>query len=407
MMKSCLWIICSMLSWQALAENTEQEVGQYQDRVLGQSFLFSSPALGADRLVEIYKPESYDNTQKKYPVIYVMDSGFLFDLTVSLLRNRWSRDLAPESIIVGIQSRDNSERFDFAMPMKRDDGSFSFADSQPQLMARFLSQELEGYIRNNFRTNNFKVLIGMSPTATNVIYDYLADDSFFDAHIAIAADLHFKTADDKPLHLAIKEKAESSASSFIFLSRGSTDLINNPAVGVPYRLLNGLPDKDELGIYAFLPEQTEHYSVAAMSIDQAFAHLFPMELWRPDYRHLRDSEDSVPYLESFYSQLDKEVGYETYPIIDGYWMGRSILGLARSLGRNDKLTQAEAVLLWANERIPNDIWINYYLSRTNVRLNELEKALKYAKISVSIAKKIQDPDLSVVQENLDTLSENL
>ena len=106
-----------------------------------------------------------------YPVIYAMDSGYLFDMTIAIAKNRWSRDHASESIIVGIQSRSNPERFNFAMPMLRDDSSIAFENSQPDRMATFFDSELDSLINSKYRTNRFKMLIGMSLTATNVIYD--------------------------------------------------------------------------------------------------------------------------------------------------------------------------------------------------------------------------------------------
>lgn len=61
-----------------------------------------------------------------YPVIYAMGSGYLFDMTIAIAKNRWFRELAPKFIIVGIQSQSNPERFNFTMPMLRDDSSIAF-----------------------------------------------------------------------------------------------------------------------------------------------------------------------------------------------------------------------------------------------------------------------------------------
>lgn len=376
-------------------------------RVAGESYSFASNALQGQRQIDVYLPESYHHSHKHYPVIYVMDSDFLFDLTLSVAKNRWSRDLAPESIIVGIRARTNQERFDFAMPMKRENATISFEHSQPEKMAKFFKDELASTMDSAYRTNGFRLVIGMSPTATNVIHDYLSDEPFFDAHIAIAADLQFKTLSDVPLHLAIAEKAKASKRGFIMLSRASTDISKVPSRALSFGHLIALPQADKLGIYSFLPEETEHYSVALKSIDYALEKLFPMPLWRPNYHALRNADDPVSVLSEFYDNLDKTVGYSTYPKVDGYWMGNSVLGLARHLGRNEKLPQALDVLLWANQKLPDNTLLNHYLSRVNYRLGEQEAALRYAKHAVALAKERQDGDLATFESNLNAIKSTL
>ena len=379
-------------------------VNPISDRSLGQTFIFASDALSEERQIDLYLPDSYHFSNKTYPVIYVMDSGFLFDLTVSLLRNRWSRNLAPESIIVGIHSNSNPQRFGFAMPMKRDNGSISFEGSKPELMSTFLSNELTRYLKSNYRTNNFKAIIGMSPTATNVIYDFLQPTPFFNAHIAIAADMQFKTLQDKPLSLAVEEQANKHKEHFIMLSRASTDLNNNPAIGVPYQYLIDKSNSTKNNLHAFLPSETEHYSVAAQTIDVAFSKLFPMSQWRPNYRSLRNSDDPVPYLDEFYKTLNHQVGFETYPVVDGYWMGNNILGLARALGRNDRYPQALELLIWADNKMPDNVWINQYISRVYTRLEKPSDALKYAQKALNIANSVNHPDKQIIEEYVNSLT---
>lgn len=325
-------------------------------------------------------------------------------MTVAIAKNRWSRYLAPEAIIVGIKSRSNQERFSFAMPMLREDASIAFENSDPAKMSAFLDDELNTTISSDYRTNGFTMLIGMSPTATNVIYDYLAEKPFFDAHIAIAADLQFKTLSGKGLPEAIIERAKKHKHGFILASRAATDLVNDPSREQYFTKLNNLDNHAKLGVHGFLPTETEHYSVALQTIDYALGKLFPMTKWRPDYRALRNSENPTPYLKAFYENLEKEVGFETYPTVDGYWMGNSILGLARALGRNEKLPQAEDMLLWADSKLPENLWITYYLSRVNARMNKLDKAVKYAKIAIALATERQDENLPLFSDNLKNLT---
>ena len=364
-----------------------EQMPSMSSRELGKTFEFHSKALEGSRIIDLYIPESHDKSLKKYPVVYVHDSSFLFDLTVSLLKNRWSRDLAPESIIVGIQSRDNHERFSFAMPMKREDGSISFENSKPEKMEQFLINELAPFIESKYRTNGYKTLIGMSPTATNVLYDFLKQESYFNAHIAIAPNLEHSTVDNVPLDKAIHQAGAKKTRPFLFLGLASGDLDANADRALPFNYLAAEAPSSKSGIYGFLPEATEHYSVAGISLEQAFAKLFPLAEWLPEYGKMRSSKLPIEYLKTFYEQLEKKVGYEVYPAVGGYWMGNSVTGFSRFLFRKKDYDKALEFLTWADEKVAGDSLINLYLSRAYNYKSDKEQAVSHAEKSLMLARR--------------------
>lgn len=392
------------IAFNLFAAQANLTITQSESRNQGTQVVVHSATFDETRVLDIFVPDGYEHSNRDYPVIYVMDSDYLFDMTVAIAKNRWSRDLAPQSIIVGIHARNNHERFDYAMPMLRDDGVVAFENAKPEKMSAFLNHELIRYIDNQYRTNDFKVIIGMSPTSTNVVHDYLSDNPIFDAHVAIAADLQMKSLQGKPLNTAITQRAVQRKDGFIVASRAATDLQNDPTREAFFRHLIDYPNADSLGVYGFLPEQTEHYSVALSTIDFALEKLFPLAQWRPDYRSLRNSEDPVSYLKQFYHQLSEQVGFATYPTVDGYWMGNSILGLSRALTRNDKMPQAIEVLRWADQMLPENTWINHYLSRIYARMDDTANAIAFAQKAVRLAKAQDDKDAAVFTENLNNLT---
>jgi predicted alpha/beta superfamily hydrolase len=382
----------------AFAEDSNSDISAHQPRVQGSQFTFSSEALEGQRMIDLYLPESYETGSRSYPIIYVLDSDFLFDLTVAVAKNRWSRELAPEAIVVGIQSSNNHQRFNFAMPMKRADGSVSFSNSNPDKQAAFLQNELASYLNSEYRTNGFNVIVGMSPTATNVIYDYLSEKPFFDAHIAIAADIQFSTLQGKPIHKAIADK--TAEGDFIIVSRGATDLANNPDLEPAFSALSKTTANAPGKVISLLPNSTEHYSVALQTMDAGLSALFPMDVWRPNYNELRAVDNPVEELKSFYVNLQNQVGFEVYPLLDGYWMGNSILGLTRFLVRNDKSKEAIELLEWADGKLAGNPWILYYFSRVYARMEQLDQALEYAIESSARAEQSLHADSDLFQDNV-------
>ena len=74
------------------------------DNMVGFNHQIKSEVLGEDREVQIYLPPSYQDAEKEYPVIYVLDGQRFFLHTVSLSQSFQQFQLAPEFIIVGIKN---------------------------------------------------------------------------------------------------------------------------------------------------------------------------------------------------------------------------------------------------------------------------------------------------------------
>mgnify|MGYP003543807271 CR=1 FL=1 len=114
----------------------------------------NSKSLNAEREIWVNLPESYNNSQLQkvdYPVIYVLDeeSNFTF-LTgvVNKFQNGHYPEI-PESIIVGITNKNGDRTKDFTY---QNDVNF----------LNFIQQELFPFMKDHYRINDFKLLIGHS-----------------------------------------------------------------------------------------------------------------------------------------------------------------------------------------------------------------------------------------------------
>lgn len=371
-----------------------------ETREFGQTLSFQSKALAGERKLDIYLPDSYRFSTKTYPVIYLLDSDFLFDLTVSIMKTKWSRELAPEAIIIGVRTSSHEDRLSFAMPIVRPDGSIFGKQAKPKAMADFLKHELSSFVDTHYRTNDYKIGIGMSPTATNIIYDYLQDHSLFDAHIAIASDLHYLMRDGTPIYQTILNKKKEHA--FFFHSKASEDFSNDTKGYDIYERLTTL--NGQQGLHTYIPENTEHYEVAISTLNKAISTLFPIATWKPNYQLFKTAENPAKQIKSFYQIRNKRARFNSYPLIDGYWTGNSMIGLTRYLAGQNRFVEAAELLEWVNMTIPNDIQVNYFLSRVYTRLEAVEKAKLHAQKAVLLAQKKKSQDLEMLEENLKAIT---
>ena len=111
----------------------------------------SSQKLGENREITIGLPPSYEkNSAKKYPILLLLDSDFLFDPFQGALSYGYYWDDLPEVIIVGINQNKNNERetdctVDEKTGLPSEKGGNFF---------EFIGMELLPYIQKKYRSND-------------------------------------------------------------------------------------------------------------------------------------------------------------------------------------------------------------------------------------------------------------
>ena len=122
------------------------------ENIVGSNHLIYSKILGEKRQIQIYLPPTYQETDAKYPVLYVLDGQLFFEYGVSLSKTFKQFKLAPEFIIVGIHTPFPQRYRQFG------GGSENFMG--------FFEKELVPYIEESFRTNEEQIFFGWQYAAS-------------------------------------------------------------------------------------------------------------------------------------------------------------------------------------------------------------------------------------------------
>ena len=132
---------------------------------------FHSESLGMDRVISLSKPHSYDSN-KRYPVIYVLDGDYLFNFTTGQVQINSYWDKYPESIIVGVSHLGNRNELNVS--------------SQDNSFLQFFTDDLIKYINHNYSTCGYNILISHSFSGrfSNQVLLYRPD--LFDAFINVS-----------------------------------------------------------------------------------------------------------------------------------------------------------------------------------------------------------------------------
>lgn len=140
-----------------------------QNNVIGKTFSIDSQVLSEARDIQIYLPSDYQSSDKRYPVLYILDGQRLFLHGVSLQQTFTSNfQLSPDFIVVGIN---NSYPHRF-----RQFSGTKFLD--------FIEQELLPHVDKHYRTSNERLFYGWEYGGAFVIETMLSRPKLFNAHIA-------------------------------------------------------------------------------------------------------------------------------------------------------------------------------------------------------------------------------
>lgn len=119
---------------------------------VGTNHFIDSEILEEKRQIQIYLPSDYAQTDKEYPVLYLLDGQLFFEYGVSLSKTFKQFKLTPEFIIVGIHT-----------PFPQRYGHFSNGADK---FIGFFEKELVPYIEQSFRAGDEQLLFGWQYAAS-------------------------------------------------------------------------------------------------------------------------------------------------------------------------------------------------------------------------------------------------
>jgi len=145
-----------------------------------------SEIIDDDFYLYVSLPDDYDQSDKKYPVLYLLDGDVTFGMATSIARYLQFGNTIPELIIIGIgygalkKNKGNMKSRDYTISSKR---GRSGTGGAPKFR-EFLKEELIPYIENTYRTNaEDRTIYGYSLSALFSIYTLFTEPGLFNRYI--------------------------------------------------------------------------------------------------------------------------------------------------------------------------------------------------------------------------------
>jgi predicted alpha/beta superfamily hydrolase len=153
-----------------------------------QELTIDSAVLGEKRDLVIYLPEGYQNSQDRYPVLYLTDGGIQGPHTAGTVDYLAKFEQMPPMIVVGIVNpRDTRER-DLTVTSAEKQNAKQLKNADRFLA--FVEQEVIPLVKERYRTLDYQALSGTSHGGQFAINALVKRPGLFHAVIAISPSLY-------------------------------------------------------------------------------------------------------------------------------------------------------------------------------------------------------------------------
>lgn len=224
-------------------------------------------SLGEQREIYLRVPPGYDD-ELRYPVVYVLDGEWGFDLVASYLDYYAREGLYPPVIVTAVRNvnrnRDYVPAVDARFPYTG--GAEAFVD--------FVATEWREYVEARYASSDERILLGHSFGGTFVLHALFTRPELFDAYIALSASTWVA---DRVLFDEARRyfDRERHPRAFLYMAVGQAD--GGPTVP-DGEALAGLFDEHapaNLEWYFEIQPRAEHFINFTSGLHDGFQRLFP------------------------------------------------------------------------------------------------------------------------------------
>ncbi len=346
-----------------------------------------SKVLNEEREIFISLPRNYDNSNKKYPVLYVLDGERNFVFSKAVVQFLAASGRMPNMIIIGIPNTMRNRDFTPSeIEMVKESGG---ADN----FLKFMNDELFGIISDSYRVHDFKILSGHSLCGMFAVYTAFAKPEMFNAYIAISPYVMYKN-DYVLTYAENSDKRILSQDRFMFITVG-----NEPAYFKGLDKFKSLLKKKSGEGFKWKFEKFEdddHASVPLKSLYNGLETLFH------GWRYSKPlAESNMAELEKHYSNLSSKYGFDIkIPEFIVNQLGYQIKG-------KGNIDEAIEIFKYNVKNYPESANVYDSLGEAYEAKKQYDLALQNYKSACVIGKKNNVPNLAVFMINKKRVEDKL
>ena len=321
--------------------------------------VIESDTLGESRTVLVRTPPAYDPSQR-YPVVYVTDAEWNFELVASYLDYMAENEVYPAVIVTGAVNVNRNRDY-----VPREDPYFPDTGGADRYLA-FVRDEWVPFVAENYPAAPQRLLIGHSFGGVFALHALFSEPDLFDALIALGSSAWIA---DRALFEEAEAYFEANPEhdAFVYMAVGEND--GGPTVPSSRDLaaLFELHAPATLEWTFDVTPRTEHFKNVPSGMHDAFMALFPG--WEFDDQLLATARaGGAPAVERWFAAKSNELGWRFAPS----WFDLGIVALM--LAGEDNGEAARAVTAGLREHHPNNATVADFSGRVFERTGDPEAA---------------------------------
>jgi len=363
---------------------------------IGERYAISSEYVEHPPEFNVYLPSDYHLTAEhvRYPVVIVLDGHILANGTQGMISHLGDTGAMPRSIVVAIDT--SNDTFGWGPKLYNINTGWSDKKGEPMDFTQggekkytaFMQKELLPFLDKTFRTNQFRILVGMSPSATFVLHTVWNSPGLFNAHIVFAAldvlgmgytpdtsfidkiEQHLKTHPQQKGHLYVSSRGNSRPAKKENMTIANQKLTRFVQQGFHFKA----EFTDDLDI------KFHHYAAALQGLDRALAMVFPRQslTMNGKFFHLASTSDNpLKDIKEYFDALSEQWGFKVIANLDLTRNSACIRSQVYRLRSAGKLQAASELYQYWVDHAPKSplAWAGY--ARTMMVMDKPEQAMAY------------------------------
>jgi uncharacterized protein len=326
----------------------------------------SSSTLAEKREIKIKLPASFETSKdRKYPVILVLDSEYLFgpfegDIAYG---NYW--DDIPEVILVGINENQHNER----MADTEFDGETGLPIKKGGAFFEFIGGELLPYLESKYRASSFKIIAGLDSTATLANAFLLKGNPLFKAYISLSPELA------KNMEIRIPQRLQQIKEPIFYYQATADGDLKQFHKDIILLDKNIQSIKNDLINYKFEDfKGATHYSLVTHAIPSALDQIF--EAYKPisttEYQEkiVTLKEGYVDYLNKKYENIEKILGTKINVRLNDF------KAIEAAILKNEAWNEYEQLAQISGQQYPKSMMYDYHMGMYYEKRGDIKRAIK-------------------------------
>ncbi len=264
----------------------------------------NSTELATSRTIKIHLPQGYKtDTVKKYPVAIVLDNNYLFDLYVGNSKVFAQADIAPQQIVVGVET--NFEKNQDVSVVANN----GILTKNANKFYNFIGKEVLPFLETNLKTSPFTTIVGQGEAANFLTHFLKENKLLFNAYVAISPAFN---KDTQNLFATYNLKRMSSMDNTFFLYVSDNNLSSKDTQLIFNQLNEGINNLQLENLITKFDsfESAENLATSlSVPIPHALTEIFRKyaRISKREYdEKIKDLAplDAIEYLENRYIEID-------------------------------------------------------------------------------------------------------